>query len=79
MSDITSSGFGQRMRSRKGERMEFGLLLLLAFPFFLALALISRALPMRMRLIACSPTERRPVFEEARCALNKTIPFAFMG
>jgi hypothetical protein len=61
-------------RSRRMDRVEFKLLMLASFPFFLGIAAIARLRGAR----AASP-ESLSLFAEARAAAASAIPFAFMG
>ncbi|MCZ8315456.1 hypothetical protein [Phreatobacter sp.] len=60
-------------RSRRMDRIEFRLLMLASFPFFLGLAALAR-----LRGQTASP-ESLSLFAEARAAAASAIPFAFMG
>jgi len=61
-------------RSRRMDRIEFRLLMLASFPFFLGVAAIARLRGQR----SASP-EGLSLFAEARAAAASAIPFAFMG
>ncbi|MBX9991790.1 hypothetical protein C8P69_105123 [Phreatobacter oligotrophus] len=61
-------------RSRRMDRIEFRLLMLASFPFFLCVTAIARLRGER----TVSP-ESLSLFAEARAAAASAIPFAFMG
>ena len=63
-------------RSRRTDRIEFRLLMVLSFPFFLLATCAARL--MRERAPA-SGGSGGSVFAEARAAAASAIPFAFMG
>lgn len=63
----------QRTRRRKEER-EYRWVFWAAFPFFLAVTIISRLNPFQARAAARRPS----IFREAWIAANSTLPFAFM-
>ena len=64
----------QRARRRREER-DYRWVFWVAYPFFLALTLISRLTPWRGRIAGPRPS----VFREAWVAANSTLPFAFMN
>lgn len=64
-------------RSRRMDRIEFRLLMLLTFPFFLCLTCLSRLV--RDRGAPAGGQGSGSVFAEARAAAASAIPFAFMG
>jgi hypothetical protein len=59
------------------DRIEFRLLMLLTFPFFLCLTCLSRLV--RDRGAPAGGQGSGSVFAEARAAAASAIPFAFMG
>lgn len=64
-------------RSRRMDRIEFRLLMLLSYPFFLVTTCLSRMV--RDRGAHAGSQGSGSVFAEARAAAASTIPFAFMG
>lgn len=64
-------------RSRRMDRLEFRLLMMLSFPIFLFVACGSRL--MRDRTAEVGGRRDGSVFAEARAAAASAIPFAFMG
>lgn len=64
-------------RSRRTDRIEFRLLMVLSFPFFLLATCAARLL--RDRTGPSGGSESGSVFAEARAAAASAIPFAFMG
>ena len=66
---------GVASRDRRGEQLEYRLIVAMTFPVFLGVALIRSIL--RIGRPASGP--RRSLIEEARIAANTTIPFAFMA
>ncbi|MFN4018854.1 MAG: hypothetical protein ACK4JB_26205 [Reyranella sp.] len=75
MSDLVRSH--AQPRSRRMDRIEFRLLMLLSFPIFLFVACASRL--MRDRTALAAGRRGGSVFAEARTAAASAIPFAFMG
>lgn len=68
------------LRSRRMDRVEFRLLMLLTFPFFLAVTCLSRLVRDRADPgPGHGPVHGGSVFAEARAAAASAIPFAFMG
>ncbi|MGA2125446.1 MAG: hypothetical protein ABSG76_04755 [Xanthobacteraceae bacterium] len=65
-------------RSRKGEAIEFKLIFHASFVFFLIAALVSRVVVQPWRATH-GVAAHKSIFEEARAATSRTIPFAFMG
>ncbi|WP_088347906.1 MULTISPECIES: hypothetical protein [Rhodomicrobium] len=63
----------QRKRRRREER-DYRWVFWAAFPFFLAVTLITRLNPWHAR----PSGHRQSVFREAWVAANSTLPFAFM-
>lgn len=62
----------------RADQQEYRILFAVTYPIFLAVALVSRLLPARLRPL---PTERGgvfAVFRDARAAANSVLPFAFM-
>ncbi len=66
---------GVASRDRRGEQLEYRLIVAMTFPVFLAVAIVKSIL--RIGRPASGP--RRSLIEEARTAANTTIPFAFMA
>lgn len=66
-------------RPRVTERWEFRALVVVTYPLFLTVTLLSRLLPTRLRFMPTSVGGRMSVFAEARAAAHTTLPFAFMG
>jgi hypothetical protein len=66
---------GAASRDRRGEQLEYRLIVALTFPVFLGVAMVESIL--RLGRPASGP--RRSLIEEARTAANTTIPFAFMA
>jgi hypothetical protein len=66
---------GAASRARRGEQLEYRLIVAMTFPVFLAVAMVKSVL--RIGRPASGP--RRSLIEEARTAANTTIPFAFMA
>jgi hypothetical protein len=70
------TAYERRERRRRDERT-YAWVFWIAFPFFLALAVIAR---LTRGAIAAPGLGRRPsVFREAWVAANSSIPFAFMN
>lgn len=65
-------------KSRRDEAVEFRLLFVLSYPFFLAAAAVGRLLP-RQRDEHRHRAGHRSIFGEAKAAANACVPFAFMG
>ncbi len=59
------------------ETVQFRMILAATYPFFLAAALVQRALPRPRR--PAFALEQRSVFGEAKTMAVSAIPFAFMG
>lgn len=68
--------YGSRERRQRDER-DYRWVFWLAFPFFLAIAAISRLMPGRGEALPAA--NRQSVFREAWVAANSSIPFAFMN
>lgn len=66
---------GVASRARRGEQLEYRLIVAMTFPVFLGVAVVKSIL--RLGRPASGP--RRSLIEEARTAANTTIPFAFMA
>ncbi|MCB8839099.1 hypothetical protein [Aurantimonas sp. VKM B-3413] len=62
----------------RSERQEYRIIYALSFPLFLAVALISRFVPARLRPIAVEPGSYFAVFSDARAAAHSVLPYAFM-
>jgi hypothetical protein len=75
MTDVVRSH--AQPRSRRMDRLEFRLLMLLSFPIFLVVACVSRLT--RDRSAEVGARSEGSVFAEARAAAASAIPFAFMG
>lgn len=78
MANITMATMDARRRDRAAEAREFRVALRLGFAVFLILALVSRLLPQRWRLLPGTGGAGRSVVAEAREAANTVIPLAFM-
>lgn len=70
------TAYDRRERRRRDERT-YAWVFWIAFPFFLALAVIARLTRGRAEPAGSSP--RPSVFREAWVAANSSIPFAFMN
>ena len=79
-SDISSGGGAQRA-DRRARQLEYRLLVLIVFPFFLLFAVVARLMPRRAAAApgVASRERRRSVLAEAREASHTVIPFVFMG
>ena len=64
---------------RKGEALEYRLLLAVSYPIFLVGAVLGRILPVRRSGGGRRANARLSVFGEARAAADTYVPFAFMG
>lgn len=66
---------------RRSRQLEYRLLVLIVFPFFLLFAVLARLVPWRATASSSStrPSRRRSVLSEAREASHTVIPFVFMG
>ncbi|MEX6504846.1 hypothetical protein [Jiella sp. M17.18] len=62
----------------RSERQEYRIIYALSFPLFLAVALISRILPSRLRPIAIERGGYFQVIGDARAAAHSVLPYAFM-
>jgi hypothetical protein len=69
----------QHRNVRVTERWQFKALVVLTYPLFLAVTLLSRLAPRRPRFMPTTVGRRMNVFAEARAAAHTTLPFAFMG
>jgi hypothetical protein len=65
--------------TRLGDRWQFILLVAVTYPMFLALTLLSRLMPGKLRFMPTDVAGHGSVFAEARAAAHTTLPFAFMG
>jgi hypothetical protein len=59
-------------------KLEFNLLLWLAFAVFFVAIAVSRLLPRRSRWTVGGHDEGKSIFEAAKAATYNSIPFAFM-
>jgi hypothetical protein len=59
-------------------KLEFNLLLWLAFSVFFVAIAVSRLLPRRSRWTVGGHDEGKSIFEAAKAATYNSIPFAFM-
>lgn len=59
-------------------KLEFNLLLWLAFAMFFVAIAVNRLLPRRMRWTVGGHDEGKSIFEAAKAATYNSIPFAFM-
>ncbi|GGK46679.1 hypothetical protein [Salinarimonas ramus] len=64
------------LAARKGDALEYRLILAGIIPFFLVLEVASRLVPRRR---AASETKPGSVWEEAKAAACRAVPLAFMG
>lgn len=69
----------QQRNLRLTERWQFRALVVLTYPLFFAVTLLSRLAPRRLRFMPTAVGQRMNVFAEARAAAHTTLPFAFMG
>lgn len=65
-----------RSTLRRRKAWEFWAYFAATYPIFLVVAVLSRALPRRMRPFGA---ERRNVFQEAKAAAFTVLPFVFKG
>ena len=70
---------GSSSKRRKPDEIEFRLIFMVSFVFFLIAAALTRCLPRKWRLIPPGPDGKRSIIREAKIAAGSTIPFAFMG
>lgn len=66
-------------RRRGGDTLDYYIIYSVGFSIFLAVALVQRLLPRRLRSFPCDPGCRRSPLGDARSATRNMIPFAFMG
>jgi hypothetical protein len=69
----------QQRNVRVSERWQFKALVVLTYPLFLTVTLLSRLAPRRLSFMPTAVGQRMGVFAEARAAAHTTLPFAFMG
>lgn len=62
----------------RAERQEYRLIYALSFPLFLAVSLISRLLPPRLRPLPFEPGSYFAVLSDARATAHSVLPYAFM-
>ena len=67
---------GADKKHRKGDSVEYRLLMAASLPIFLVAAIVGRVLPSGEHVV---PGERLSVIGEARAAADTYVPFAFMG
>lgn len=65
--------------ARRRDAIEYRLMVLLTYPFFVLAALASRVWPGRRYFSSTAVVRRGSVFKEAKTLANSTIPYAFMG
>ena len=70
---------GKLARNKKPDEMEFRLIFMVSFVFFLIAVVITRCLPRRWRLFPPASEGRSSIIREAKMAADSTIPYAFMG
>lgn len=78
----TTAGTLAPMRDRHArsrEKLVFQLVFALTFLGFVAVALVQRLIPGRMRSVATVHTGRRSILGDAKALAYATIPLAFMG
>lgn len=68
------------INARKGDdaKLEFNLLMWLAFAVFFVAIALNRLLPKPMRLAVGGHDDGKSIFEAAKHATYNSIPFAFM-
>lgn len=66
------SGFADR------EARQFRRIFVVSLVVFLMVSVIARLMPRRLRPWSSPPGSRRSIWEEAKAATNRFIPFAFM-
>ncbi|WAP67436.1 hypothetical protein [Jiella pelagia] len=62
----------------RADKQEYRIVYAVTFPIFLAVALVSRLLPARLRPTPYGNGGVLAVFRDARAAANSVLPFAFM-
>ncbi|MBO0903095.1 hypothetical protein [Jiella sonneratiae] len=62
----------------RAEQQEYRLVYAVTFPIFLAVALVSRLVPARLRPTQFGHGGLFAVFRDAKAAANAVLPFAFM-
>jgi hypothetical protein len=67
---------GADKKHRKGDSLEYRLLMAISLPIFLVAAIVGRVLPAGETVVA---GERLSLLGEARAAADTYVPFAFMG
>jgi hypothetical protein len=75
MANDRATGASALMRDRRGEQLEYRLIVAMSFPVFLAVAAARSLLQVGRR----PGGPRRSLIEEARVAANTTIASAFMA
>ncbi|WP_372426753.1 hypothetical protein [Salinarimonas chemoclinalis] len=66
------------LAARKGDALEYRLILAGLLPVFLVIEIVSRLAP-RGAAAAGGPARRGSVWEEAKAAACRAVPLAFMG
>jgi hypothetical protein len=67
-----------KLSKPKGERLEFSLLMGVAFMIFFVVIALSRLLPRSWRVNVSGHDQDRSIICAARMAARNSIPFAFM-
>ena len=70
---------GSSSKHRRSDEMEFRLIFIVSFVFFLIAAAVTRCLPRKWSLVPPGPDGRRSIIREAKMAADSAVPFAFMG
>jgi hypothetical protein len=67
------------LAARKGDALEYRLILASLLPVFLVIEVASRLAPRRRATGASATASRGSVWEEAKAAACRAVPLAFMG
>lgn len=67
------------LAARKGDALEYRLIMAGLVPVFLVIEVVSRLVPRRRAPDVPTTTSRGSVWEEAKAAACRAVPLAFMG